>query len=232
MKSKQVAFSGTKIWFVFGALFVCGLLAGIGVANWGRTIQMKHASSDVPVVQESCAAVESVLMDRLRGANDCDSVLFDLEVYKKLAMYGCQENREVYVQMMQNKNAIAGAICENMSDSSTCAQIEKNLQDRLRAPYADMTADERIDRAKIYAVLAERGCPENSARYVELAKQELDIARGISDDRFNQEDTIEVVETYKRLKMQADAEEIFEKAKKITNPAIDFIMQIEKIINE
>jgi hypothetical protein len=95
-----------------------------------------------------------------------------------------------------------------------------------------MTADERIDRAKIYAVMAERGCPENSARYVEMAKQELDIARGISDDKFNQEDAIEVVETYKRLKMQSDAEEIFEKAKKMTNPAIDFIMQIGKIINE
>lgn len=230
MKSKQVAFSGTKIWFVFGALFVCGLLAGVGVANWGRKIQMNRASN-VPVAQESCAAVEGVLMDKLSGANDCDSVLFDLEVYKKLAMYGCQENREVYVQMMQNKNAIAVAVCENMNDS-TCAQIEKNLQDRLPAPYADMTADERIDRAKIYAVMAERGCPENSARYVEMAKQELDIARGISDDRFNQEDTIEVVETYKRLKMQSDAEEIFEKAKKMTNPAIDFIMQIEKIINE
>ncbi len=32
--------------------------------------------------------------------------------------------------------------------------------------------------------------------------------------------------------MQQDAEEIFNKAKKLTNPAIDFIMQVEKIINE
>ena len=73
---------------------------------------------------------------------------------------------------------------------------------------------------------------ENANAYVELARQELDIARAIEDDEFDHEETIEVVETYKRLKMQSDAEEIFEKAKKMTNPAIDFIMQIEKIINE
>jgi hypothetical protein len=32
--------------------------------------------------------------------------------------------------------------------------------------------------------------------------------------------------------MQAAAEEIFETAKKLTNPAIDFILEVEKIINE
>ncbi len=66
----------------------------------------------------------------------------------------------------------------------------------------------------------------------ELAKQELDIARALQDDKFNENETIEVVETYKRLKMQQDAQEIFDKVKKLTNPAIDFIMQVEKIINE
>ena len=81
--------------------------------------------------------------------------------------------------------------------------------------------------------MSERGCAENSAKYVELAKQELEIARALEDDRFdNGETIIEVVETYKRLNMQAAAEEIFETAKKLTNPAIDFILEVEKIINE
>ena len=41
-----------------------------------------------------------------------------------------------------------------------------------------------------------------------------------------------MVETYKRLQMQKEAERMIEKAKKLTNPAIDFIIQLEKIIEE
>ena len=99
-------------------------------------------------------------------------------------------------------------------------------------PGANSESWARIDRAKIYANLSERGCAENSAKYVELAKQELEIARALEDDEFDDYETIEVVETYKRLNMQAAAEEIFETAKKLTNPAIDFILEVEKIINE
>ena len=113
---------------------------------------------------------------------------------------------------------------------SVCAEIERLLARHL--PVASDDVDDRIERAKIYASMAERGCPENANAYVELARQELDIARAIEDDEFDHEETIEVVETYKRLNMQAAAEEIFEKAKKLTNPAIDFILQVEKIINE
>ena len=113
---------------------------------------------------------------------------------------------------------------------AVCNEIERLLSRRL--PIATDDADERIERAKIYATLAERGCPENSATYVEMARQELDIARAIEDDEFDHDETIEVVETYKRLNMQAAAEEIFEKAKRLTNPAIDFIIQVERIINE
>ena len=111
-----------------------------------------------------------------------------------------------------------------------CVEVERLLKNRL--PDATDDTDNRIDRAKVYASLAERGCPENSTAYVELAKQELQIARAIEDDEFNHQETIEVVETYKRLHMQSAAEEIFEKAKKLTNPAIDFIIEVEKIINE
>jgi len=113
---------------------------------------------------------------------------------------------------------------------SVCAEIERLLSRHL--PVASDDVDDRIERAKIYASMAERGCPENAATYVELARQELDIARAIEDDDFSHEETIDVVETYKRLHMQAAAEEIFEKAKKLTNPAIDFILQVERIINE
>ena len=112
----------------------------------------------------------------------------------------------------------------------TCAIIEEVLTEQL--PDANSRADDRIVRAKIFANLSERGCAENSQKYVAMAKQELEVARALEDDEFAKSETIEVVETYKRLNMQAAAEEIFETAKKLTNPAIDFILEVEKIINE
>jgi len=113
---------------------------------------------------------------------------------------------------------------------NVCVEIERILGQRL--PDETDNASDRIERAKLFAMMAERGCPENTDAFVEHARLELEIARAIENDEFGKEETIEVVETYKRLNMQAAAEEIFEKAKKLTNPAIEFILQVEKIINE
>jgi hypothetical protein len=114
----------------------------------------------------------------------------------------------------------------------TCTLIEESLLVRLPNGDEFATSEDRIYRAKIYANLSERGCAENAQKYHDLAKQELAIARALSDDEFSQHETVAVVETYKRLNMQAAANEIFETAKKLTNPAIDFILEVEKIINE
>ena len=115
----------------------------------------------------------------------------------------------------------------------TCILIEESLLVRLPNGDEFASSNDRIERAKVFANLSERGCAENSQKYREMAKQELAIARALKDDEFGDDyHTIEVVETYKRLNMQAAAEEIFETAKKLTNPAIDFILEVEKIINE
>ena len=114
----------------------------------------------------------------------------------------------------------------------TCTLIEESLLIRLPDGDATTGSYDRIERAKIYANLSERGCPENQPQYQAMATQELEIARALQDDEFSPDATIDVVETYKRLNMQAAAEEIFETAKKLTNPAIDFILEVERIINE
>lgn len=121
---------------------------------------------------------------------------------------------------------------EQKLPDTTCGKIEMLLLDRL---YHDGNpdAEAHIDNAKVYANLSERGCMENSEKYKNLAKQELEIARALNDDNLqDREDSIEIVETYKRIKMQAEAERMIEKAKQLTNPAIDFIIQLEKIIEE
>lgn len=251
-----------KICLGFIALFICGSMVGIGITNWNHSVKAKQgatvatenkgyaefvkgeiAKSDNAQQETltSCQAVERVLLSRLwHDDSNCDAVNEDLVIYRKLVENGCPENRENYQKMIDNNQAILNVACDgwvfNMNrisgDVKPCLQIEQNLQGRLGNNDIYMNAEGRIERAKIYAVMAERGCPENTQKYTELAKQELEIARALSDDKLDEQDAIEVVETYKRLKMQQDAEEVFNKVKKLTNPAIDFIMQVEKIINE
>ena len=118
--------------------------------------------------------------------------------------------------------------------SVTCEAVEKLLIQRLE-DFAenDLNSETHIERAKIYANLSERGCAKNTNVYKDLAKKEIDIARALNDDNIeNRYEATEIVETYKRLQMQAEAEKMLEKAKKLTNPAIDFIIQLEKIIEE
>lgn len=112
-----------------------------------------------------------------------------------------------------------------LDNEKPCKQIEASLNNRAQFTYG-------VDRARIYAQISERGCPENAKKYANLAKQELDIARGVSDDKFNEEETVDIIEIYKRLDMQSAAQEVFDMAKKLTNPTIDFILQVEKILNQ
>ncbi len=169
---KVVHTKAQKFWGIMGlvALFVCGIMVGLGFSSSKKVIaaEVEETTNPVPEIQ--------------------------------------------------------------IEPKPTCVIVEELLLEKL--PAENTISDDRIMRAKIYANLSERGCAENSEKYVELAKQELEIARAITDDEFSQEDTIEVVETYKRLDMQMAAEEIFETAKKLTAPAIDFILEVEKIINE
>lgn len=233
--SDKVKFSKAKVWFVFIALFVCGLMTGVGITNWHGKIAGNVQKMSDTVAEKTCATVEHVLLNNLHNNDmDCIAVRDDEKTLQKLVKYGCEENRPGYQQMLANKQVVLQIACDGVFSVSEkpCVTIEKNLEEKLGDNYPEMDVEQRIKRAKIYAVMAERGCPENAADYVDAAKRELEIARGISDDKFDQDDTIEVVETYKRLQMQNAAEEIFNKAKKLTNPAIDFIMQVDKVINE
>lgn len=218
-------------------LFVCGIMVGWGI-NSNRTVISEPvvASNAVPVAQtqpqKTCQIIEELLLERLFpvDAQDVWKHEENISIYEKLVMNGCPENQQKYHNAAQREREIVAALQSSENTQKTCEQIESLLINQL--PMADGDSEYRIRRAKIYANLSERGCAENSAKYVDMAKQELEIARALEDDEFDNQETIEVVETYKRLNMQAAAEEIFETAKKLTNPAIDFILEVEKIINE
>ncbi len=224
--------------FALVMVFVCGLMLGIGgqkcvVKLSARLQSAQGANAEQSQPKETCRVIEEIQLGWLNDENspDYEAHESNVRIYETLFQHGCPENKAKYRDAIAREMEIIAALKGN-AGSSTCQQIEASLINRL--PEGDVYANsyDRIRRAKIYANLSERGCLENKAKYVELAKQELEIARALEDDEFEQDETIEVVETYKRLNMQAAAEEIFETAKKITNPAIDFILEVEKIINE
>ena len=170
--------------------------------------------------KQDCREIANQIM--LAARNDKPELIEQLnKVYSENCL-----NREFEQPKPQPK------VEEKNLPETTCGQIERILNKRLYSVDSP-DADAHIDNAKIYANLSERGCAENSQKYKELAKQELEIARALNDDNLRYEhESVEIVETYKRLQMQAEAEKMIEKAKKLTNPAIDFIIQLEKIIEE
>ena len=221
-----------KGWLAFIMLFICGVMVGTGIAQKNVALKQK-ADVQQTEQKETCAVVEEI---QLRWLNDENSDYIEdhqanVRVYETLFQHGCPENQGKYRDAIAREMTIIESLGGAQTMKSTCEQIEASLLDRLPSGHAGVDSEQRIERAKIYANLSERGCPENSAKYVALAKQELEIARALEDDEFNEYETIEVVETYKRLNMQAAAQEIFETAKKLTDPTIDFILQVEKIIN-
>ncbi len=191
--------------------------------------------------ETTCAAVEELLKQNLNSEYELnyEEHYRNSETYQRLADKGCPENRETYLNLSKRETEIARALnpeYQDKKENETCEEIEFVLTQKLRCAsqyeYCN-DAEEHINDAKIYANLSERGCPENKSKYEQLAKRELEIARAINDDNLDdREESIEIVETYKRLQMQAEAEKMIEKAKKLTNPAIDFIIQLEKIIEE
>lgn len=195
--------------------------------------------------EQTCEAVEELLKESLNDENSMNAWDHqrNAQTYQRLVDKGCEKNKEKYWNLAQREFDIAKALdvdhelernVNNVSSATTCEKIEVALLDRINCRYDSYCSEsEHIDNAQIYANLSERGCPENSNKYKELAKQELEIARALTDDSLENEPKVtEMVETYKRLQMQAEAIRMIEKAKKLTNPAIDFIIQLEKIIEE
>jgi len=211
-----------------------GHVPNVDVEHKEQKTAAQVAAQVVMPQQEACEVIEGMLLQQLAAEEDLDprSHTFNISIYKKLTEYGCPENTEKYQALIQREQNILAALTGQAENSEkTCAEIESLLMQSL--PTYDLNnSDIRIERAKIYANLSERGCPENSQSYVGLAAKELEIARALRDDEFSQSETVEVVETYKRLEMKQAATEVLDKVQKLTDPAIDFIIQVQKIIEE
>lgn len=121
----------------------------------------------------------------------------------------------------------------NAANMPTCARIEQLLSDRLEGENTT-NPDVFMYNANIYATMVEYGCPENAEKYRDQALADLAIANALSYNGLasDTDNTEVVIDTYKKLEMQTQARDFLNKVQKLTDPAIDFILQMEKIINE
>jgi hypothetical protein len=213
MKNKQNHIYGI---IGLGALFLVGGMLGY-IANG-----VIHTNKSV-MTEQQCIELSGKISKALSwGKYD------ELERLNKIFSENCNDRNFDVPEQKEEEEKTAKL------PSVTCEAVEKLLIQRLE-DFAenDLNSETHIERAKIYANLSERGCAKNTNVYKDLAKKEIDIARALNDDNIeNRYEATEIVETYKRLQMQAEAEKMLEKAKKLTNPAIDFIIQLEKIIEE
>lgn len=215
-KTQNTEYKKYRVYGMIGmvVLFLMGVLVGFILNGSDRT---NHSM----MTKDQCEYL-SVKMQRAIENNSYEEIGLLNKIYSENCLDRRFDTPKPQPKVEKNKMA-----------EITCGKIETVLARKLNNDDSDINVWNHINDAQIYANLSERGCPENSEKYKQLAKQELEIARALNDDSVEDTyETTEIVETYKRIKMQAEAEKMIEKAKKLTNPAIDFIIQLEKIINE
>lgn len=161
--------------------------------------------------KETCEVIEGIMLGRIFSESDFDQDIHrsNINVYQKLLTHGCPENSEKYQKLIQRENDILAALTNDSGaapeEMKTCAEIESLLTRDM--PDANYYFDNRKIRARIYANLSERGCPENKQKYVELTARELAVARALQDDGLGSNDVREFYEIYNRIGMDSDAQQ-------------------------
>jgi len=121
---------------------------------------------------------------------------------------------------------------EPATEDKACAMVERLFLQQLGDTAFSEDPKDHFHRANIYSKVSLRGCPESSERFRRLALRELQIGFALGEDRIEDQTKAEIADTYNKLEMKADAERFFNKMKQLTDPTIDFIIQVQKIIEQ
>ncbi len=202
-------------------------------------IQTKTDVIEAPEKKLStCEKIEKLLLRNLNPADSQDAWAHqqNAELYNKLSQHGCPENLDAFRQLIAQETAIAnalGATTQNaISTMRTCEEIEMVLKQQINE-YAS-NSYERLHNADVYSTMAERGCSENAEKYKQLALRQIEVVSAVSDDAelAQPQNARTVVDTYKKLQMQSEARKFLNKIDRLIDPATNFILEMEKVINE
>lgn len=225
--------SWRKVWGILGlaALFACGVAVGL---FYNTTIVNKKPAC---VPDSQCADL----------ANKIANTGFDLQKQEQLIVLyneNCFYNKPVKVAPTPQPEKKVPALKKRPTPKKdvrpaaperTCDVVETLLLKQLKYYSAANSADpgEHYGRAQIYAKLSNLGCMENYTKYRKLAMKEIAIAHGLNNNKWQgNEEIIKEVKEYKKLKMDKEAHDTFEKVKELTEPAIDLILELDEIICE
>lgn len=229
-----------KIWGVIAlvGLFACGWMVGASVNKWRADMNTSDTGDAevsqpvaAPAAPRECEVIEDYIKHELDVTTDDEEYT---SLYRLLLDYACPENRDGYLAQAQMRRRVEEAkyYARQNQQKQLCTRIEEELLSKLLKEGQATPEYLHENNAIIYANIADRGCPQNKDKYTELARQELELMRAITNDELSENEALTAARTYKRLQMQAAAEDVLDKVKKLTNPAIDFIMEMERIINE
>ena len=211
--------TGHKIWgaVALAGLFACGLILGLSyrpsdnIRNSLDATQCDAIANEIVTITTRGATPEEA--QTLRELN---------EAYTN----GCA-GRLVIIE-----RAAPVAVENHPEIVSTCTRIEQLLERRLQ-PEDSVDYLAHLHNADTYSTLADRGCAENADMYKTLALRELEIAEALRPtEEMGTSDAEIVIDTFKKLDMQREAQAFLDKVERLIDPATDFILQMEQIINE
>ncbi len=203
----------------------------------------------------TCQRIEELLLGRLEpeDSNSLDDHVYNVDIYTKLVSHGCPENAQRWHKMFLREMEIGNALYPDafeerlrglgvMADSGflrepACAEIERAMKEQIRdcerVGGYDAKVECYLDNAEVYSSMVQNGCPGNMMANKEMALRQIEIATALKDEaELNAEEVESVIDTYKKLQMQEQAQMVLNKIQMLTNPAIDFILQMDRIINQ
>lgn len=229
-------------WIALFGIFFCGVLTGVSL--WGY----KHAHTADSAIYEK-SGIRKYVESRIKYTKRCqeleETLLRQIEndnydknfrIYNELVSKGCEENRQQFVELAAREKMRYNAVMD-LSKINPCQEIENTLNREIHKDcehYYDGLYKCHLSNAEVYSKLAESGCPENAGLYKSKALAELEIVDGLrGDNEFIDDDEVRTtVNTYKKLQMQNEARRYIKKAEKLINPGVDFIMELQRVIEE
>lgn len=226
-------------WLALIGIFICGMMAGAFI--W-QTKSAHTADSGVQTEVDVCQVREKILLQQIKDENApgywnvYDPYEYNARIYEILQTDGCKQNAAMFKNLQKEKQELANALRKLDSDNNLlpCAVIEKNLLANIHDCGVGYTSECHLRNAEVYSKIAEDGCPENAENYKRLALNELQISEGVRVDEreIGNNEIRTTVNTYKKLQMQQEAKKYLNKVEKLVNPGIDFIMELQRVIEE
>lgn len=208
-----------KVWgaVALAGLFACGLILGLTYRDDAAPRAMLNA--------QQCDAIANEIVNITTSGATAENVDM-LNELNAAYSNGCA-GRLVIIE--KESAAPAPRRPEIMS---TCERIEQLLKRRLNSEDSTNYID-HLANADTFSSMADRGCAENADMYKAMALRELEIATALQPtENMRQRDAAIVIDTFKKLDMQQEAREFLDKIEQLIDPATDFILQMEQIINE